>query len=138
MSSYENDYERIVSHYSSYSAGYLAAYLWLRKNAKHPFIQGRRGRLYHKDDIAAFKAQYKLVDRGQSPFQKLLLQYLTRPMTAREMLETLDSQGIFYERTNLYGVLRYGLSVGWLERTGQGGRNDPYVYRLSSAQDKAA
>jgi len=138
MSSHESDYERIISHYSSYSAGYLAAYYWLRTNAKHPFIQGRRGRLYHRDDIAAFKAQYKSVDRGQSPFQKLLLQHLTRPMTSREILELLDTKGIFYERTSLYGALRYGLSAGWLERTGQGGRKDPYVYRLSLAQDKAA
>ena len=138
MSSHENDYERIVSHYSSYSAGYLAAYLWLRKNAKHPFIQGQRGRLYHKDDIAAFKAQYKLVDRGQSPFQKLLSQYLTRPMTAREIIELLDSKSMFYERNSLYVALRHAVTEGWLERTGRGGRNDPYVYRLSSAQDKAA
>ena len=133
-------YESISEHYKTVDKGYKSSRRWLQRHAKHPVVIRRdKYRFYHKDDIAAFKAQYAPQDNHPRELASFMrrLQCVSFPAQPHEIMGDLDAQGYFYEMATLSSYLSKAEKRGLLERTGRGVKGSPYTYHLP-AEDKAA
>jgi len=133
-------YESLTQHYKTATNEYRAAYYWLRNHAEHEpkrTPHDKRAKLWHVDDIAAYKAQHE-PNQKYNVWQQILMRYLQKPMTVNQLLDHLAEHGIFFAETTSKRNMIYWLERGFLTRTGKGTKGSPYVYSIAVEVKDAA
>ena len=129
-------YESLTKHYKTATNEYRAAYNWLRNHAQHTpqrATHDKRVRLWHVNDIAAYKTQHAF-----SEWQQILIRYLQKPMTANQLFDHLAEHGIFIDENIARRNMTYWTKRDFLTRTGKGTKCSPYVYNIAVEVKDAA
>ena len=129
-------YESLTQHYKTATNEYRAAYYWLRNHAEHEpkrTPHDKRAKLWHVDDIAAYKEQHNTAN-----WRTLICEHLNEPMTVNELLDLFDKTGNFYDYKSVAQALKYWTDKSFLTRTGKGTKGSPYVYSIAVEAKDAA